>query len=248
MDEIEKLKSENEELKKVNENKSDLISVTAHQLRTSLSALKWTLKMFLDKDLGDINKEQEEYLGKAIESNQRAISLVNYLLTFNHTDNISMAAHINDVNLIILLKKVISIFQGELKNKKIELIFNKPESDIPNINCDEEMIMDVLQNLIENSIKYSNNNSVINTSLKYISSNNVVIISVHDNGIGIDKDDQMKIFNKFFRAPNAIDKESVGSGLGLFTAKSIVEKLGGKIWFESSKESGTTFFVSLPVS
>lgn len=248
MDDIEKIKEENEKLKIVNENKSDLISVSAHQLRTSLSALKWTLKMFLNKELGDINEEQKSYMEKAISSNERAIALVNYLLTFNHSEDTSMAFNFKFINISKTFEKVIDEFSGELINKKIDLTFSKPESEIPEVRCDEEMIIVVMQNLIENAIKYSLDNSKINATLKYDDKGKIVLMSVHDSGIGIKKEDQLKIFNKFFRATNAMEKESIGSGLGLFTTKSIVERHRGKIWFESSKENGTTFFVVLPIS
>lgn len=247
MDDIEKVKNENEKLRMINENKSDLISVSAHQLRTSLSALKWTLKMFLTEELGKINEEQKNYIEKAIIRNERAISLVNYLLTFNHSEDMEVAFKFKPVDLTKILDKTIDEFSGELKNKSINLNLIKPETIIPSINCDEDMITVVVQNLIENAIKYSHNDSKIEVTLKYNSKNNEVLMAVCDHGIGIKKEDQLKIFNKFFRAPNAIKKDDIGSGLGLFATKSIVERHNGKIWFESSKEKGTIFFVTLPI-
>ena len=247
MNELEKIKSENDKLKEIDENKSELISISAHQLRTSLSALKWTLKMILDKELGEINEEQKNYIEKPISSNDRSIVLVNYLLTFNHSDDLSYVSKLKEINIVSVFEKVSADFIAELKNKQIELIFNKKEENIPNINCDEPMIMMVLQNLIENAIKYSPNKSRITISINYNSDNNNIELSFHDEGIGIKKEDQIKIFNKFFRAPNAIEKETIGSGLGLFITKNIVEKHNGKIWFESLPESGTTFFVTLPI-
>ena len=101
--------------------------------------------------------------------------------------------------------------------------------------------------MIENSIKYSDQNDKIIISLRYNKEENYIEFSVHDSGIGIKEEDQKNIFNKFFRAKNATEKDMVGSGLGLFTTKSIVEKHKGKIWFESIPNSGTTFFVKLPI-
>ncbi len=247
MNDIEKFKRELENMKEVDENKSELISVTAHQLRTSLSALKWILKMFENKDFGDINDEQKDYLGKAIESNERAITLVNYLLTFNNSENIFMNLEFKDINIQEILENVISIFYGELKNKNIKLNFDKPEKEIPNIKGDKEMISVVLQNLIENAIKYSFENGEIKIFIRNDEERDGILLSVHNDGICIKKEDQAKIFNKFFRAPNAVEKESVGSGLGLFTSKGIIEKHSGRIWFESEDNRGTTFFVFLPL-
>jgi len=245
MNEIEKLKTEIEQLKKANGNKSDIISITAHQLRTSLSALKWILKMFIDEDIGKLTNEQSEFIKKAYVSNERMLALVNDLLTLNHTENLSIPYNLKKVDILNLIEQTLFEFYGETNSKGIELIFLKPETPISPISCDEEMIRVVIQNLIENSIKYSNNHGKVIVSLKQ--EENDILISVYDTGIGIKEEDKGSIFQKFFRAPNAIEKDAIGSGLGLFTTKNIIEKHHGKIWFENSQNGGTTFFVSLPI-
>lgn len=245
-EEIKKLKEENEQIKKISGNKSDVISITAHQLRTSLSALKWIVKMLIDGDVGKLNNEQSDLMQKAYLSNERMLTLVNDLLTLNHTEDVSISYNFQKIDVVDLMEKIIFEFSGETKNKKIELIFLKPEESLPELNCDKEMMSVVFQNLIENGLKYSNPDSKIFISIKKNDAG--VLISVHDSGIGIKEEDKENIFKKFYRAPNAIDKDSVGSGLGLFTTKNIVEKHNGKIWFEDDKNSGTTFFVLLPIS
>ena len=245
MDKLEELKIENEQLKKSNENKSDIISITAHQLRTSLSALKWILKMFIDEDVGKLSSEQNELIQKAYTSNERMLALVNDLLVLNRTEDISIPYNFQKINILKLLEQTLFEFYGETKKKGIELNFLKPKNDIPLLNCDEEMIRIVIQNLLENSIKYSNQGGKVLISLDQKENN--IEISVHDNGIGVDVSDKDSIFKKFFRAPNAIEKEIVGSGLGLFTTKNIIERHNGKIWFESAGGNGTTFFITLPI-
>jgi len=246
VDDLEKLKKENEQLKKVSENKSDIISITAHQLRTSLSALKWIFKMFTDEDVGKLTNEQSELIGKAYKSNERMLTLVNDLLTLNHTDDVSISYNFKKIDIIGIVEQTLFEFSGETNKKGIELIFLKPDAPLPPLNCDEEMIRVVIQNLIENSIKYSNEGGKVFVSLKQKENN--IEMSVHDNGIGINAEDRDNIFKKFFRAPNAIEKDVIGSGLGLFTTKNIVEKHKGKIWFENADSGGTTFFVSLPIT
>jgi signal transduction histidine kinase len=246
MEDIEKLKAENEELKRMNAVKSDLISISAHQLRTSLSALKWILKMFLDEDLGKLTNEQTSFVSKAYNSNERMITLVNDLLTLNHAEDTALSFNFKKVDILYLIEQTIFEFSGETQKKNIELIFLKPDAPLPPLDCDEEMIRVVIQNLIENAIKYSNPHGKVFLSLKHV--DNTVEISVHDTGIGIKDEDKASIFTKFYRAPNAIQKDSIGSGLGLFTTKNIVEKHKGKIWFEDASGGGTTFFVSLPLS
>jgi signal transduction histidine kinase len=244
-DEIEKLKKEIDQLKKINENKSDIISITAHQLRTSLSALKWILKMLSDEEVGKLTNEQGELIEKAYVSNERMLALVNDLLTLNHTENIAIPYNFKKIDVLHLIEQTLFEFYGETNNKGIELIFLKPEAHIAPVKCDEEMVRVVIQNLIENSIKYSNNHGKIFVSLAQ--KGDGVQISVHNTGIGIKEEDKDKIFQKFFRASNAIEKDRVGSGLGLFTTKNIVLKHNGKIWFESSPGGETTFFVTLPI-
>lgn len=246
MDDLEKLKKENAQLKKVSENKSDIISITAHQLRTSLSALKWIFKMFIDEDVGKLTGEQSELIEKAYNSNERMLTLVNDLLTLNHTEDVSIPYNFKKIDITGVVEQTVFEFSGETNKKGIELIFLKPDAPLPTLNCDEEMIRVVIQNIIENAIKYSNQGGKVFISLKQKENN--IQISIHDTGIGINVEDRENIFKKFFRAPNAIKKDVIGSGLGLFTTKNIVEKHNGKIWFENALGGGTTFFVSLPIT
>lgn len=247
MEEIEKLRAENEKLKNMNAGKTDLISVSAHQLRTSLSAIKWILKMLINKDLGKLTVEQEGFVEKAYDSNERMIVLVNKLLTLNHTGETSIELKLEKIDLLKMIEQILFEFSGETFNKGIELTLLRPD-ELPLVNCDKDMIMVVMQNLIENSIKYSFPHGKIILSMRYKKENSEIEISIHDNGIGINKENKESIFNKFFRGTNAIEKEQVGSGLGLFTTKNIVELHKGKIWFESESNNGTTFFVALPIN
>ncbi len=247
MDEIAKLKAENDKLRKINAAKTDLISVSAHGLRTSLSALKWILKMFIDKDLGKLTSEQEGFIEKAYESNERMITVVNKLLTLNHMGEDNSGLIFEKTDILKTIEEILFEFSGETFNRGIELTLLKPK-DLPQINCDKDMIRVVIQNLVENAIKYSFPHGKIFISVKNIEKDKEVEISVRDNGIGISKENQQNIFNKFFRATNAIKKESTGSGLGLFTTKNLVDLHKGKIWFESEYNNGTTFFVRLPIN
>lgn len=242
--ETEALLRENEELKHQNATKSDLISISAHQLRTSLSAMKWILKMFLDGDFGTLTPEQSNFIKKAFESDERMIRLVNEMLSITHAEDTLASVHTEPSDLIKLLDGVIFDFTGESYKRGIELIFLKPETPVSPVAMDVEKMRVVLQNLIENAIKYSNKGGRIFVNVR--EDEKSVEISVRDTGIGINIEDQPKIFGKFFRADNAKKQDSVGSGLGLYTTKRIVEKHNGTIRFESTSGEGTTFFVTLP--
>lgn len=244
-EELEKLKAENEKLKIISENKSDIISITAHQLRTSLSALKWIFKMFIDENVGALSNEQNELIQKAYNSNERMLNLVNDLLTLNHSEESLFTFNFEKIDFLYLVEQTLFEFSGETNKKKVELIFLKPDSPIPALNCDIKLMRVVLENLIENAIKYSHEEGKVFISLKQ--KENDLLLSIHDTGIGIENEDKENIFKKFYRANNAQVKDPVGSGLGLFTAKKIIEKHNGKIWFENANGGGTTFFVSLPI-
>lgn len=253
----EEINKENEKLKEIIELKSDLISISAHELRTSLSALKWMFKMFLDRDLGEITAEQESFLKRAYESNERMIKLVSETLSASKLEDATITYKFEKSDIIKLVDDVVFEFIGESHKQDIEIIFLKPTEIIPEIIIDPSKIRVVLQNLVENAIKYSNKGGKIFISIRskpaspHESSGaggpDQIEFSVRDAGIGIKKEDEDKIFSKFFRAENAKEKAVIGTGLGLMVTKKIVEHHGGKIWFENNENGGVTFYFTLPV-
>ncbi|MFA6324730.1 MAG: HAMP domain-containing sensor histidine kinase [Candidatus Paceibacterota bacterium] len=243
---IKKLQEENERLNKLYAAKADIVSIDAHQIRTSLSALKWIIKMFLDGDLGKLTTEQENLMKKAYEGNERAISIVSELLLINRNENIMEKEYsFKEIDLTELVDNCIFDFSGEARSRGIELIFLTPDKKLPNVRADKEKLRVVLENLIENGIKYSDKHGKIFISIKQ--NNEMIEVSIKDTGIGISEEGNGKIFEKFYRDDEAKKRESVGSGIGLFTTKKIVEEHGGKIYFESKKDEGTTFFFTIPV-
>lgn len=243
--EKEELIKENAKLKEIIELKSDLISISAHELRTSLSALKWMFKMFLDRDLGEITADQESFLKKAYESNERMIKLVSETLSASHLEDATITYKFEQSDIIKLVEDVVFEFTGESHKQDIEIIFIKPTEVIPEISIDPSKIRVVMQNLVENAIKYSNKGDKIFISIRLKAGE--IEFSVRDTGIGIKKEDEDKIFSKFFRAENAKEKAGIGSGLGLMVTKKIVEHHKGKIWFENNENGGVTFYFTLPV-
>jgi len=246
METTDSLKKEIDKLREDNALKADLISISAHQLRTSLSAIKWVMKMMLDHDVGPLSSEQEGLLKKASDSNERMIALVNDLLNLNHAQDIVSGYTFEPVSILDLIDSVLFEFTSETKKRNIEIIFLKPDSPPTPIQADKGKLRVVLQNLIENAIKYSKDGGKIFLSLS--ADGALLKFSVKDNGIGIPKEVQPQVFKKFYRAPNAEKWQTIGSGLGLFTVKKIVERHGGEVSFESAEGQGTTFYVSLPVA
>ncbi len=243
--ELAHLKEENSRLYKQNQIKSEWISIAAHQLRTSLSAIKWILKMFLDSDFGKLTDEQGSFMQKAYDSNERMLALVQEMLSLNHTEDATLHYDIKPNNLIHIIESTVFDFTSESFKKNIQLLVLPTTKTIGLVPFDKEKIRVVIQNLIENAIKYSRPGDKIFVTVN--STDTDVVVSVKDTGIGIPKEEQEKIFQKFFRATNAKSKEEIGSGLGLYTTKTIIEQHGGKLWFESTEGEGTQFHVSLPL-
>ncbi|MEJ0001935.1 MAG: HAMP domain-containing sensor histidine kinase [bacterium] len=244
---MEKLKAENERLAKLYAAKSDLVSLSVHQVRTSLSAIKWIIKMFLDGDLGTSTPEQQNLLAKAYETNDRAINIVSELLVANKAEEIMEKDYAyGKVDIKEMIDSAVFDFSGEAYEKGIEVIFLKPEMEIPHVRADREKLRVVLQNLLENAIKYSNKHGKIFITL--VKDGGFCQVSVKDTGVGISEEGKKKIFEKFYRDPEAQKQEIIGSGMGLFTTKNIVETHGGKIWFDSKDKEGTTFFFTIPIA
>lgn len=248
MEKAEKIKfleEENKKLIKIISIKDDMISINAHQIRTSLSAIKWILKMFINEDLGKLNTEQENLMKKAYEDNDRAIEIVSELLLSNKTENVVEKKYdFKEVNIIELIDDLIFDFSGETHAKDIEIFFLKANKEILTVNADKDKLRIVFQNILENAIKYSNIHGKIFITLKKERKN--IEVSVKNTGIKISEEGKKKIFEKFFRDAEAQKKEAVGTGIGLFTTKKIVEQHNGKIWFESNKDKETTFFFTIP--
>jgi len=225
--------------------KTEFVSVSAHQLRTPLSAVKWTLRMFLDGDLGEINREQKSFLEKTYQSNERMIDLINDLLNVARIEEGRYLYKPVLLDLASLTQAVVNTYQEESKKKKIIFEFEAPKEKLPGVMADSEKMQLAIQNLIDNAIRYTPAGGKVKVFLKKTDKN--IEFSVKDSGIGIPKEQQKRVFTKFFRAANAIRTETEGTGLGLFIAKNIVEAHGGKIWFESEEGRGTTFFFIIPI-
>lgn len=224
--------------------KSEFVSISAHQLRTPLSAIKWTMKMMLDGDVGVMTKEQVEFLEKIYKSNERMIALINDLLDVTRIEEGKYLYKLSLIDMDEVVQSAVDIYKEEAKKRKIDFDFKKTEKKLPKINVDAQRIRLVIQNLMENAIRYTKPEGKIVISLK--GDKNGIEFSVKDDGVGIPENQQGRIFSKFFRGANVIRMETEGSGLGLFITKNIVDAHGGKISFKSKEGQGTTFSFSLP--
>lgn len=226
--------------------KTEFVSLAAHQLRTPLSAIKWTLKMLLEGDLGKISKEQREFIEDSYASNERMIHLINDLLDVARIEEGKYLYEPAPARLEPIVESVINLFQKEITDKKITFNFKKSEKKLPKAVIDAEKIRLAVQNLLENAVKYVLPGGKITILLEC--NKNEIKFTIKDNGIGIPQDQQSRLFTKFFRGINVEKIDTTGSGLGIFITKNIIEAHGGKIWFESEEGKGTTFYFSLPIN
>jgi len=226
--------------------KTEFVSIAAHQLRTPLSAIKWTLTSLLDGDLGEITKEQKEYLQKANLSNERMINLVDDLLNLSRIEEGRYIQKNDSFKFEKVVCEVVDSLDSKANKKNIKLNFEKPKN-LPEVLADKEKIRIVVQNLVDNAINYSFEGKEIIISIEKNKVQEEIIFQIKNTGIGISKSQQKRIFTKFFRAENAVKAETVGSGLGLFINKNIIESHGGKIWFESEENKETVFCFAIPI-
>jgi len=145
-----------------------------------------------------------------------------------------------------MVEEAIILCKEKAEKRNITIEMNRPKQKLKKINIDVERMKIVFANLFNNAINYTPPGGKIIVSLNQTKKE--ITFSIKDNGIGIPVNQYKRVFTKFFRATNAIRKETEGTGLGLYIAKNIVEAHKGKIWFESRENTGTTFYITLPIN
>ncbi len=229
--------------KEVDRMKTEFISLASHQLRTPLSSTKWFAELIIE-DSKNLNQEQLQIVKNIHESNERMIGLVNGLLNISRIESGRIMIEPKMTNMRELVDAVILELTPKIQQKKLRLGVNISK-DLPLINIDPKLIRNVYLNLISNSVKYSIDEGAI--EIKVYIKDKFSVSEVTDWGLGIPKDQQERIFEKFFRADNITRVVTDGSGLGLYLAKLIVQASGGNIGFNSEEFKGTTFWFTLPV-
>ncbi|MDD5055735.1 MAG: ATP-binding protein [Candidatus Peribacteraceae bacterium] len=237
------LKKANKELKELDRQKDELISIVSHQLATPVTSVKWYLEMLLDGDSGELNEEQKKQLKTMQGVTEDLVDLVGMILDVSRIQLGRMKVDRSPVDLGTFFTEVLAVIEPKATVKKQQLIKSLPKS-LPTASLDKRLMRMTLENLLSNAVKYTPEGGKVelNVTLK----DHTLRYEVKDTGCGIPKEDQEKIFGKLFRATNVRNTE--GNGLGLFAAKGAAEALGGRVWFESESGKGTTFFVEVPLT
>lgn len=225
----------------VNRMKTEFISIASHQLRAPLSSIRWSVGMLERKN---DPKTRKEYVDLIKENNHRMIVLVNTLLDVSRIEQGRMIFTPVVTNLCKTVERTIRELLPLAKASNVQIDF-QVVGKIPNIFIDENKIQIAIQNLINNAVKYTKGKGKVKVVLNQ--KGEKIVISVEDVGVGIPKREQGKIFSKFFRSDNIMRHQTIGSGLGLFIAKGIVEANCGDIYFKSITGEGTTFWMELPL-
>ncbi|MEI8096529.1 MAG: CHASE4 domain-containing protein [Candidatus Moraniibacteriota bacterium] len=224
--------------------KNSFLSVAAHQLRTPLGSMRWSMEMLLSNDLGKLPKDAKEMVEQLYSNSQRMVMLVDDLLDISRIDKNRGKEEKVPTDIVSVINSVLETMKSESEKRAIKIVFRHPKESIPAIMAPQKHLYEAFENLVSNGIKYNKEkgNFIIVIEIKKES----ILLTFTDTGIGIPKNDQTKIFSKFFRAQNAVIKETEGSGLGLSVVKSYLEESDATVRFESEENVGTTFFVEFP--
>lgn len=219
--------------------KTNFIATVSHELKTPISSIKLSLQLLEKQETGKINDEQKQLIESIKEDSQRLLKITGELLDISQLETGNIHLSIEKSNPYQIVNYAVDAVKVQAEQKQIELIVEK-ENDLPDVKADSEKTGWVLINFLTNAITYSSNNSQIKVKLK--KENNQVIFQVIDNGKGIDKRYQSKIFDKYFQIPGS---NKSGTGLGLAISKEFIEAQNGSIAVESELGLGSTFSIGL---
>lgn len=226
--------------------KSDFITTAAHQLRTPLTGIRWALEALEKGDT--VSEEQRALIENAAEKSHQLVNIVSTLLNISAIESGKHRYTFVTVALDSYLSAIVADFQHTAQERGIELTCQQPKHPLTPVRADKEQIRWILNNLIENAIRYTPHNGRVRVWTEMLGRDKVMV-HVSDNGIGIPESDRSNIFERFYRASNAVAKENEGNGLGLYIARTIAKDHGGDLNFASNEGgAGTTFTLSLPIA
>jgi PAS domain S-box-containing protein len=232
--------------KEIEKLKSEFLATVSHELRTPLVAIEKSISLILNKEAGDVSETQTQFLSIAERNLKRLGLLINDLLDLSKLEARKMELKPETVILEKIISDSIESLNNWAKTKSIRIEKVIP-ADIPEVNLDPNKIIQVLNNLIGNAIKFTPQGGSITVGLVLSKEDGVIKVSVADTGMGIAKEDLPKVFDKFYQTQERAPTDISGTGIGLAIVREIVELHGGKVWAESEKGQGARFIFTLPL-
>ncbi|HXK38144.1 MAG TPA: ATP-binding protein [Candidatus Paceibacterota bacterium] len=234
------------EEKALEEARVGFISTASHQLRTPLTSMRWFTEMLEDGDAGPVNDEQRHFLERIGEGVERMTGLVNMLLQIARVEAGRVAVEPEPVDMKEIAIAVAKTIEVQLAEHRQKITVTAEPDPLPHISLDKDYPWQVIQNLYTNAQRYAFDDTTIEVKMRV--QDDQLVFSVQDHGIGIPKSAYSRMYEKFYRAENALTKVPAGTGLGLSLTKSLVEEMGGKLSFESVEGEGTVFTFTIPLS
>ncbi|MFQ5492591.1 MAG: ATP-binding protein [Candidatus Dojkabacteria bacterium] len=230
--------------------KSEFVSMVSHQLRTPVTTLNWYSEMILEGAEGSMDEEKIQYVHEIQRATQRMLDLINALLNVSRIELGTIPITPEETDIVEMARTVISEHRPGIDKKRINLTENFAEN-LPKMMLDPKIMRMVFNNLLSNSIKYTPEEGSITVDMyldKKDGQDEHLMFKISDTGMGIPEEQKDRIFEKMFRADNIKELDVDGTGLGLYITKSVLEKFGGRVWFESELHKGSTFYVSIPIT
>ena len=243
----DQLENANERLKVLDKMKSEFVSIASHQLRSPLTSIRGYASMLAEGSYGKLNEKAQEAAGKIAESSKfMAMSIEDYL-NVSRIEAGNMEYEMSDFNLKDIAEKVVDEMRPTAMKKGLVMVFRSDCSGSGSIHADIGKTRQVIMNLVDNSMKYTPKGTITVVAHDDVKKKKMYI-TIQDTGIGMSKETQEEVFDKFVRAKNANSVNVTGTGLGLFVAKKMVTEMNGKVWAESEGEGrGSTFHIEFPL-
>ena len=234
-----------EDIKDLDRMKDSLVDTISHELRTPLTTIMGYLEMMHSGLYGDITPKMDSKIGSMLEQVKRINLLVSTMLEMSRLQRKTLTLEFEPVNIAMVTKEVLedTDLNAKKKSHTVTVLFG---AELPIIAADRLRVHDVIENLLDNAIKYTNPGGKITIGADILGGK--MHIWVKDNGVGIAEEDKEKVFNRFFLADAGLTREDGRVGIGLYICKEIVKRHGGEMWFDSTKGVGSTFHFTLPLA
>jgi PAS domain S-box-containing protein len=231
---------------------AEFISTASHEMRTPVAAIEGYLGLALNPATATIDAKARDFINKAHESAQHLGRLFQDLLDVSKADDGRLSNNPKVVNVVAFTHDIIQGLLPRAEEKGLRTLFKPlPDDDqvagrrlnpVYYVNVDNDHLREVIGNLIENAIKYTPSGDIV---IDVTGDNEHVTVSIADSGIGIPKEDQVHLFQKFYRVDNTATREIGGTGLGLYLCRRLTEAMNGRLWVDSEYKKGSTFYLEL---